>query len=92
MFTIDTEIDVYIDDIIDNLDRFSKKDLNIKDIIFETSHDQVLLEKITESFPQYQKFLLKNKPNEFLTKPTEKITIHNKEQFHMTINNSLLKI
>ena len=62
--------------LIDFFKLFSKKDLNIKDIIFEISHDQVLLEKITESFPQYQKFLLKNKPNEFLTKPTEKITIH----------------
>lgn len=55
---------------------FAKKDLNIKDTIFQISDNQNTLEKILESFPEYQKYLLKNKPTEFLNQPTEQITIY----------------
>lgn len=55
---------------------FSQKDFDIKDTIFDVSNNQNLLENIIEYFPKYQKYLLKNTPNNFLTKTTEEITIN----------------
>lgn len=79
MFTIDTEIDVYIDDIIDNLDRFSKKDLKelkeeLDDILDKNEKDYSFVVKTLED--EYKFKIL----NEMYNKYTlEELDILNKK-------------
>lgn len=52
-----------------------KNDVNFKNFIFKVTKKQDVLEKIFENFPDYQKYLNKNTPTEFLTQPTEQVSM-----------------
>lgn len=58
-------------------------DLKFKDFIFEITSNENTLEKIFEKLPDFQKFLRKNSPHDFLTKKTESISIF-KSYFDIT--------
>lgn len=52
-----------------------REDVKFKDFIFKVTKKQDVLEKIFANFPAFQKYLTKNTPVEFLTQPTQQITL-----------------
>lgn len=53
-----------------------RKDLKFKDFIFKVTNNQNTLSKIFENFPEFQKYLSSNTPEQYLKHNTEQISIY----------------
>lgn len=53
----------------------TRSDVKFKDFILKVTKKQDVLEKIFEHFPEYNKFLDKNTPTEFLSQPTQQVSL-----------------
>ena len=77
MFTVDKEIDIYVEDIIDNLDMFSKKDLKeLKeelDLLIDDDGDEKQTFMVKTLEDEYKVKVLKEMYNKFTLEELDKL-------------------